>query len=70
MYILPDSKKNMTDKMLKFVKIGQQTPPKRDVGNRKEDFNEIYDDFITQRHKNNPVDVLNVECLSAKSIVL
>jgi glutamate synthase (NADPH/NADH) small chain len=39
----------MTDKMLKFVKIGQQTPPKRNVGNRKEDFNEIYDDFITQR---------------------
>ena len=39
----------MTDKMLKFVKIGQQTPPKRDVGNRKEDFNEIYDEFITQR---------------------
>jgi len=39
----------MTDKMLKFVKIGQQTPPKRDVGNRKDDFNEIYKDFITQR---------------------
>ncbi len=39
----------MTDKMLKFVKIGQQTPPKRDVGNRKEDFHEIYDDFITQK---------------------
>ena len=39
----------MTDKMLKFVKIGQQTPPKRDVVDRKEDFNEIYDDFITQR---------------------
>ena len=39
----------MTDKMLKFVKIGQQTPPKRNVGNRKEDFNEIYDDFITQK---------------------
>ena len=38
----------MTDKMLKFVKIGQQTPPKRNVGNRKEDFNEIYDDFIKQ----------------------
>ena len=34
--------------MLKFVKIGQQTPPKRDVGNRKKDFNEIYDDFIKQ----------------------
>ena len=38
----------MTDKMLKFVNIGQQTPPKRAVGNRKEDFNEIYDDFIKQ----------------------
>ena len=34
--------------MLKFVNLGQQTPPKRDVGNRKEDFNEIYDDFIKQ----------------------
>jgi glutamate synthase (NADPH) small chain len=39
----------MSDKMLKFIKIGQQTPPKRDVGNRKEDFNEIYDDFMTQK---------------------
>ena len=34
----------MSEKMLKFVKIGQQTPPKREVGNRKEDFNEIYKD--------------------------
>ena len=32
----------MSDKMLKFVDIGQQTPPKREVDNRKEDFNEIY----------------------------
>ena len=32
--------------MLKFVKIGQQTPPKREIANRKEDFKEIYDDFI------------------------
>ena len=39
----------MTDKMLKFVKLGQQNPPKRDVNNRKEDFNEIYDDFINQK---------------------
>ena len=30
----------MTDKMLKFVKIGQQTPPKRRVDNRKDDFND------------------------------
>ncbi len=39
----------MTDKMLKFVKIGQQTPPKREVFDRKDDFNEIYDDFIKQK---------------------
>ena len=37
--------------MLKFVKIGQQNPPKRDVGNRKEDFNEIYNDFIDEKAK-------------------
>jgi glutamate synthase (NADPH) small chain len=36
----------MSEKMLKFVKIGQQTPPKREVVKRKEDFNEIYKDFI------------------------
>ena len=35
--------------MLKFVKIGQQNPPKRDVSYRKDDFNEIYDDFIRQK---------------------
>ena len=39
----------MVDKMLKFVKLGQQNPPKRDVGKRKEDFNEIYDDFIKKK---------------------
>jgi len=39
----------MTDKMLKFVKIGQQTPPKREVANRKDDFKEIYDDFIKNK---------------------
>jgi len=39
----------MTDKMLKFVKIGQQTPPKRDVETRKDDFKEIYDEFINRK---------------------
>ncbi len=39
----------MTDKMLKFVEIGQQTPPKREVDSRKKDFKEIYDDYITNR---------------------
>ena len=41
----------MSEKMLKFVKIGQQTPPKRDVNNRKDDFNEIYDEFISDKAK-------------------
>ena len=39
----------MPDKMLKFVKIGQQTPPKREVDTRKRDFNEIYDEYINEK---------------------
>ena len=39
----------MSDKMLKFVKIGQQNPPKRNVDTRKSDFNEIYGDFINEK---------------------
>ena len=39
----------MSRKMLKFVKIGQQNPPKREISNRKEDFNEIYKDFIQEK---------------------
>ena len=38
----------MTDKMLKFVKIGQQTPPKRRTDVRKKDFNEINEKIIHQ----------------------
>ena len=41
----------MTDKMLKFIKIGQQTPPKRKVDVRTDDFREIYNDFINQKAK-------------------
>ena len=40
----------MTEKMLKFVKIGQQTPPKRGVDTRKKDFNEIYDEFNKKKY--------------------
>ena len=29
----------MSNKMLKFVKLGQQNPPKRAVSNRKKNFN-------------------------------
>jgi len=39
----------MSEKMLKFIKIGKQNPHKREVSNRKEDFNEIYKDFIHQK---------------------
>ncbi len=41
----------MTDKMLKFVKLDQQNPPKRKVLDRKEDFNEIYSEFINEKAK-------------------
>ena len=36
----------MSEKMLKFVGIGQQTPPKRSIEKRSKDFNEIYGEFI------------------------
>ena len=36
----------MSDKMLKFIKVHQQTPKKRKVDSRVDDFKEIYDQFI------------------------
>ena len=39
----------MSEKMLKFIKLGQQNPPKREVLERKEDFKEIYNEFINQK---------------------
>ena len=41
----------MSEKMLKFVNIGQQNPPKREVDLRKDDFKEIYDEFISKKAK-------------------
>ena len=41
----------MSEKMLKFVEIGQQNPPKRKTDSRKEDFNEIYKEFIHEGAK-------------------
>ena len=41
----------MPDNMLKFVKIDQQTPNKRNVDNRVDDFKEIYDQFIHEKAK-------------------
>ena len=39
----------MSEKMLKFVDIGQQNPPKRDISDRKDDFDEIYQEFLKDR---------------------
>ena len=41
----------MPEKMLKFVEIGHQTPTKRLVDQRKEDFQEIYKEFIFDKAK-------------------
>ena len=41
----------MSDKMLKFVDIGKENPLKRDTQDRKEDFKEIYDEFINEKAK-------------------
>ena len=41
----------MTEKMLKFVNLDQQTPNKRKVDNRLDDFKEIYDEFISDKAK-------------------
>ncbi len=41
----------MTKKMLQFTKLDQQTPQKRETGKRREDFKEIYNEFINERAK-------------------
>ena len=41
----------MSDKMLKFVNIGQENPLKRNIQDRKEDFKEIYNEFINEKAK-------------------
>ena len=39
----------MKKKMLQFVDVKQETPEKRVIDNRKDDFNEIYKDYITNK---------------------
>ena len=41
----------MSEKMLKFVSLDQQNPPKRSVDQRKTDFKEIYDEYINKKAK-------------------
>ena len=55
--------------MLQFVDVKQETPVKRSTSNRKDDFNEIYKEFITDKRKNNLADVHNAEFLFVKYTV-
>ena len=41
----------MTEKMLKFVDLNLETPKKREVNKRLDDFKEIYDEFINEKAK-------------------
>jgi len=41
----------MTKKMLQFVDLKQETPPKRETNKRKKDFKEIYNEFISDKAK-------------------
>ncbi len=41
----------MKNKMLKFVDLKQESPLKRDTKKRQQDFNEIYDEFINAKAK-------------------
>ena len=41
----------MSQKMLRFTNLEKETPAKREVISRKEDFNEIYNEFINKKAK-------------------
>jgi len=41
----------MSENMLKFIKVNKENPEKREVGKRLDDFNEIYDQFINDKAK-------------------
>jgi len=41
----------MKERMLKFINIDQQSPKKREIGERKADFNEIYKEYVQEKAK-------------------
>ena len=41
----------MSKEMLKFVNLKKETPPKRNTSERRQDFQEIYDEFINEKAK-------------------
>ena len=60
---------NMTEKMLKFVKIGQQTPPKRELVQEKKILMKFIKNLSMVRLVNNLVDALNAVFLFARYTV-
>jgi hypothetical protein len=60
----------MSDKMLKFINIGQQNPPKRGVSNRKDDLTRFTRNLFKKKLVNKQVDALSVESHFAKFIAL
>ena len=60
----------MSEKMLMFTNIVKQSPPKREALTRRGDFNEIYKEYIHKKAAEQSADVLSVESLFVKFIVL
>ena len=59
----------MSEKMLKFVKIGQQTPPKEKLEIEKKTLTKSIKNLSIIKRVNNLVDAPNVEFLFARYIV-
>ncbi len=51
MLLLNNVENVMTKKMLQFTKLDKQSPPKRETVKRKDDFNEIYNEYINEKAK-------------------
>ena len=60
----------MSDKMLKFVKIGQQNPPKRELMREIRTLMKFIKNLLMKKLRLNQADVHNVVFLFAKFIVL
>ena len=60
----------MLEKMLKFTDLDKQTPKKEKLIREKEILKKFTMNFLMKKQKSNPVDVLNVEYLFVKYIVL
>jgi len=59
----------MSEKMLMFTNIVKQNPPKREALTRRDDFNEIYSEYIHEKQRSNQADVHNVVFLFVRFTV-